>query len=119
MSELVLIVDDDERVYSNTQAFLEDEGYQVVIAISGEQGMELLQECRPQFAIVDMRLPGMDGDQFIEQASKQQTQLQFLIHTGSIEYKLPDFLCQNNQVRQSVFYKPLFSMEVLVKEMCS
>jgi DNA-binding response OmpR family regulator len=119
MSELVLIVDDDERVYSNTQAFLEDEGYRVIIAISGEHGMELLQKHKPRFAIVDMRLPGMDGNQFIRRASKQQTQLQFLIHTGSIEYRLPDFLRQNNQVRQSVFYKPLFSMDVLVREMCS
>jgi DNA-binding response OmpR family regulator len=119
MSELVLIVDDDEKIYSNTEAFLEDEGYRVIIATSGEQGIELLKKCRPTFAIVDMRLPGMDGNQFILLASRQQSQLQFLIHTGSIEYKLPTLLRENSQVRQSVFYKPLFSMEVLVKEMCS
>jgi DNA-binding response OmpR family regulator len=119
MSELVLIVDDDEKVYSNTQAFLEDEGYQVIIAISGEEGLLLLQDYTPTFAIVDMRLPGMDGNQFIQQASQLQSQLQFLIHTGSIEYKLPDLLRENTQVCQSVFYKPLFSMDVLVREMCS
>ncbi|MFT7410311.1 MAG: two-component system OmpR family response regulator [Oleispira sp.] len=119
MSELILIVDDDERVYSNTQAFLEDEGYQVIIAVSGEQGLLLLQEFKPKFAIVDMRLPGIDGNQFILQASQQQSQLQFLIHTGSTDYELPDLLRKNSRVRQSIFYKPLFSMEVLVREMCT
>jgi DNA-binding response OmpR family regulator len=119
MSELILIVDDDERVYSNTQAFLEDEGYQVIIAVSGEQGLLLLHEFKPKFAIVDMRLPGIDGNQFILQASQQQSQLQFLIYTGSTDYELPDFLRQNSRVRQSIFYKPLFSMEVLVHEMCT
>jgi two-component system OmpR family response regulator len=119
MSELILIVDDDERVYSNTQAFLEDEGYQVIIAVSGEQGLLLLQEFKPKFAIVDMRLPGIDGNQFILQASQQQSQLQFLIHTGSTDYELPDLLRENSRVRQSIFYKPLFSMEVLVREMCT
>jgi two-component system OmpR family response regulator len=118
MSDLVLIVDDDEKIYSNTEAFLEDEGYRVIIATSGEQGLLLLQQHRPKFAIVDMRLPGMDGNHFIQRASRQQSQLQFLIHTGSIEYKLPEVLRENSQVCQSVFYKPLFSMEVLVKEMC-
>jgi hypothetical protein len=84
MSELIFIVDDDERVYSNPQVFLEDE-----------------------------------GNQFILQASQQQSQLQFLIHTGSTDYELPDFLRQNSRVRQPIFYKPLFSMEVLVREMCT
>jgi two-component system OmpR family response regulator len=119
MSELILIVDDDERVYSNTQAFLEDEGYQVIIAVSGEQGLLLLQEFKPKFAIVDMRLPGIDGNQFILRASQQQSQLQFLIHTGSTDYELPDLLRKNSRVCQSIFYKPLFSMEVLVREMCT
>jgi DNA-binding response OmpR family regulator len=118
MSDLVLIVDDDEKIYSNTEAFLEDEGYQVIVATSGEQGMLLLQEYKPNFAIVDIRLPGMDGNQFIRRASQQQPQLKFLIHTGSIEYKLPEFLREDSQVCQSIFYKPLFSMEVLIKEMC-
>ncbi|MBL4796666.1 MAG: response regulator [Oleispira sp.] len=119
MSDLILIVDDDESVYSNIQAYLEDEGYQVCIAESGEQGLICLKTLRPQFAIVDMRLPGMAGDQFIRQAQRLQAGLQFLIHTGSVEYQLPDFLQGHPQVRQSIFYKPLLNMESLVAEMCS
>ncbi|OUS37767.1 hypothetical protein A9R00_10880 [Oleispira antarctica] len=119
MAGLVLIVDDDESVYINIQAYLEDEGYQVCIAESGEQGLLCLETLRPQFAIVDMRLPGMAGDQFIKKAQGLQAGLQFLIHTGSVEYQLPDFLRDNPQVRQSIFYKPLLNMDSLVSEMCS
>ncbi len=119
MSELILIVDDDECVAGNIQAYLEDEGYQVCIASSGEQALLVLDECKPDFAIVDMRLPGMDGNNFIQQASVIQNQLQFLIHTGSIEYTLPDFLRTNNKVRQSVFFKPIVNMGQFVSEMCS
>ena len=119
MAGLVLIVDDDESVYINIQAYLEDEGYQVCIAESGEQGLLCLETLRPKFAIVDMRLPGMAGDQFIKKAQGLQAGLQFLIHTGSVEYQLPDFLRDNPQVRQSIFYKPLLNMDSLVSEMCS
>jgi two-component system OmpR family response regulator len=117
MLKLILIVDDDERVYRNTQAFLEDEGYQIIIAVSGERSLLLLHEFKPKFAIVDMRLPGIDGNQFILHAS--QSQPQFLIHAGSTDHELPDFLRQDSHVRQSIFYKPLFSMEVLVCEICA
>lgn len=119
MSELVLIVDDDECVACNIQAYLEDEGFSVCVADSGEQALLLLQECSPAFAIVDMRLPGMDGNQFIRQASAIQVQLQYIIHTGSIEYTLPDFLRANSKVRQSVFFKPIVNMGRFVTEMCS
>lgn len=119
MASLVLIVDDDESVHSNIQAYLEDEGYQVCIAESGEQGLVCLESFQPQFAIVDMRLPGITGDQFIKQAQSLQPGLQFLIHTGSVEYELPEFLRGHPQVRQSIFYKPLLNMESLVTEMCS
>jgi len=119
MSELILIVDDDECVAGNIQAYLEDEGYRVCTAGSGEQALEVLEACSPDFAIVDMRLPGMNGNQFIQRASVFQNQLQFLIHTGSIEYTLPDYLRTNNKVRQSVFFKPVVNMASLVSEMCS
>lgn len=119
MSELIMIVDDDECVANNIQAYLEDEGFQVCVAHSGEQALLLLLNYRPSFAIVDMRLPEMDGNQFIQQASVIQSELQFLIHTGSIEYTLPDFLRANKQVRQSVFFKPIVNMGRFVSEMCS
>ncbi len=119
MSELILIVDDDECVATNIQAYLEDEGYRVCIAMSGEQALLVLRKHKPSFAIVDVRLPGMDGNEFIQQASIIHTKLQFLIHTGSIEYTLPDFLRTNRRVRQSVFYKPIVNMGAFVSEICS
>lgn len=119
MSDLVLIVDDDESVHINIRAFLEDEGYRVCVAESGEQALKYLEIYNPKFAIVDVRLSGMQGDQFIDCAHMICPELQFLIHTGSVEYQLPELLQANSKVRQSIFYKPLVNMESLVIEMCS
>lgn len=119
MPELVMIVDDDDCVATNIQAFLEDEGYQVVVADSGEQGLALLKKASIDFAIVDMRLPGMDGNEFIRRATELNSEIQFIIHTGSIEYSLPDSLRSNTRVRQSVFFKPIVNMGHFVSEMCA
>lgn len=119
MSKQILIVDDDECVATNIQAYLEDEGYRVVIAASGEEGLALIKNRPVDFAIVDMRLPGMDGNEFITLASGINSKTQFIIHTGSIEYSLPDFLRANTQVRQSVFFKPIVNMGHFVTEMCA
>jgi CheY-like chemotaxis protein len=119
MSKQILIVDDDECVATNIQAYLEDEGYRVNTAASGEEGLEVLKEGSVDFAIVDMRLPGMDGNNFIAQASQLNSKTQYIIHTGSVEYSLPDDLRANAQVRQSVFFKPIVNMSHFVTEMCA
>lgn len=119
MSELILIVDDDPWVYSNLQAFLEDEGYDVMVAESGEQALELLKRQVPSFAIVDMRLPIMDGNEFIYRANQLHASIRFLIHTGSVEYELPEALRNVEQVSAKIFYKPLVNMGLLLEEICT
>ena len=58
-SVLVLVVDDEEMVRENLEAYLEDEGFNVVTASSGEDALNLLAEVSPHVGIIDMRLPVM------------------------------------------------------------
>ena len=57
----VLFVEDDNQIRSLLRMHLEDEGYRVIEAESGERGIELFAADPPDLAIVDLLLPGMHG----------------------------------------------------------
>lgn len=57
----VLVVEDDPVVAESMVVFLQVEGYQVRSAASAEAALELLGTFRPQVALVDIGLPGLDG----------------------------------------------------------
>jgi len=57
----VLLVDDDAKLLRVLTLRLEAEGYQVVAAVSGEDALRRLEECRPHMVLTDLRMPGIDG----------------------------------------------------------
>jgi FixJ family two-component response regulator len=61
MNERLLIVDDETNVRLNFRMTLETEGYEIFDARSGEQALQLLAKHSFALAILDVRLPGMDG----------------------------------------------------------
>ena len=61
MSANILIVDDETNVRLNYRVALETEGYKVFEAVSGARALETLLGRPFNLAILDMRIPGMDG----------------------------------------------------------
>lgn len=65
MASHILLVEDDERIRTSMRLALEDEGYDIGEAGSGEEALELYGQASPQtpfdLLIVDIMLPGMDG----------------------------------------------------------
>jgi DNA-binding NtrC family response regulator len=61
MNKRILIVDDEANVRLNYRMTLEWEDYEIVEARSGEQALKVLSEHPFDLAILDLRLPGMDG----------------------------------------------------------
>ena len=57
----ILAVEDDERIRSAVKLALEDEGWTVDEAESGEQAIELFQRASPDVVLIDIMLPGIDG----------------------------------------------------------
>ena len=57
----VAIVDDDEDIRYTVQGLLERWGHEVLIADSGIAGVELIVRTRPDVALLDIGLPGLDG----------------------------------------------------------
>jgi signal transduction histidine kinase/CheY-like chemotaxis protein len=60
-SRRVLVVDDDDNVRATSVKLLEAQGYQVVMADTGEKGVELALALRPEIAIIDLGMPGLNG----------------------------------------------------------
>lgn len=113
----ILLVDDEQMVRDNLEAYLEDEGLEVETAASAEQGLALLAQQTFEVAIVDMRLPGMSGNEFIRRALARGHRLNFLIHTGSLEYRLPSDLLSNGLNSRHVLHKPLADMNILTERL--
>lgn len=61
MSNKLLIVDDDNEIRKVTGIYLENEGYEVLKAESGEQALKLISENSIDLVILDIMMPGMDG----------------------------------------------------------
>ena len=61
MAMRVLTVEDDERIQAAMRLALEDEGYSVVEAATGEEALELFGRRPADVVLIDLMLPGMDG----------------------------------------------------------
>lgn len=59
--DLILVVDDDDDILRFVQFNLEVEGFGVLTARDGETALRLAQQHRPDLAVVDLMMPGVDG----------------------------------------------------------
>lgn len=109
----ILVLDDERLIRINLAAFLTDEGYHTLEAESGEAALSLLAKHQVDLVLVDLRLPGLDGAQFMLTAHQLRPGLRFLIHTGSMEFRLPAELAAIGLGKDDVFCKPLPDMAVL------
>jgi len=58
---VVLVADDDEDVLELVAAVLEEEGYEIETARDGLEALDRLSTRRPDLALLDVRMPGVDG----------------------------------------------------------
>jgi DNA-binding NtrC family response regulator len=107
----VLIVDDEAMIRENLKAYLEDEGLQVAAFEAVIPALAWLQRGRScPVCIMDMRLPDMDGNTAIRLLHQRYPLMEFLIHTGSSSYSLPDDLRAMGLNDACVYHKPLADM---------
>lgn len=64
---MVLVVDDEPAIRELLTAFLEDEGYQVLTAANGQEGLSSLAQYRPSLVISDIMMPLMNGYELCRQ----------------------------------------------------
>jgi two-component system OmpR family response regulator len=108
----VLLVDDDEMIRDCVTAYLEDEGFSVHGAVSGEEALALIARICPTVCISDMRLPGMDGEEFIIKAHTICPATGYLLHTGML-CSLSDELRLIGMTADDVLLKPIHNLSKL------
>ena len=81
-NETILIVDDEESVRKSLADVMRDEGYDVVTASSGKEGIDLLNETQPALALLDIAMPGMDGIEVLSKFRELRPDMPVIMVTG-------------------------------------
>ena len=66
MSKTILIVDDEPNIVVPLQFLMEKNGYQALVAQSGEEALEAVSKYSPDLVLLDIMLPGIDGFEVCE-----------------------------------------------------
>ena len=78
----LLVVDDESRIRATFGEFFEKRGFDVELASDGEQGLDKLREGEFDVAIVDIRMPGMDGSELARHVVEEGIDTSLIILTG-------------------------------------
>jgi serine phosphatase RsbU (regulator of sigma subunit) len=81
----IVVIDDNANDIGVTRRFLERRGFEVVAALSGEEGLRLARETSPEAIVVDYRMPGMNGFEVTQRVKSdpQLSTIPVLMLTGS------------------------------------
>ncbi len=112
-SKTVLILDDDTIVRLSFIAYFEDRCWEVLPAASAEEAIDLVKHHNPNGAIVDIRLPSVDGNEFLRHVGKHKPDISCIVCTGSPEYVFPEDVAALPNVSKKVFIKPVHDLPTL------
>lgn len=111
----VLVIDDEPGICMSLTAFLVDYGFDASSAESAEEALDLMKSNTYDVCIVDMRLPGMSGEELIIEARDHYPLQRHIIYTGSISFNLSEQLLELGMRPEHVFLKPVRVLTLLVK----
>ena len=78
----LLVIDDEEANVRVLAITLKSDGYQVLTAFSGEEGLEVFQQDQPDIILTDIKMPGMDGIQVLKKIKALNSEVEVIIITG-------------------------------------
>jgi len=78
----ILIIDDDENIRKVLQTILEDEGYYIETAETAKKGIEKSEETFYNLALIDIRLPDMEGIELLTKLRETKPKMRKIIVTG-------------------------------------
>ncbi len=82
VQKTILIVDDEEALREALVKILEDDGYEVIAAESGERAIEILHDYPVDLMLTDIRMPGMSGIDLLKKVREIHHTLGVIILTG-------------------------------------
>ena len=115
MTKSILIVDDEPDFLSLTALFLKRNGYELFTAPDGEKALLAVKEKKPDFILLDIRMPGMSGYEVLEKIRKDQSvpNIPVVFLTADTRICPPENLARLGA--QGYFLKPFETGELLAK----
>ncbi len=78
-----LVAIDDELEFTKTiDQFFSSRGYEVHVALTGTSGVELVDYHHPDVVLVDLKLPGMDGDEVLKHIRRTHPTTKVIVITA-------------------------------------
>ena len=84
MPQTILIVDDERRMVSLLQSYLEQEGYRVLTAYNGREALEVARRENPDLVVLDIMMPEMNGYEFMG-ARRAESDTPIIMLTAKVE----------------------------------
>ncbi|GAU09237.1 CBS domain-containing protein [Desulfoplanes formicivorans] len=78
----VLMVDDEERFRSTTSKILERKGYEVSMAASAEEALDILKRTTHDVVVLDIKMPGLSGEEALPRIKEIDADIQVIMLTG-------------------------------------
>lgn len=82
LGDRILVVDDEPIVLRNCKRILEEEGFGVSTAKSGEQALKILKQESFDLVITDLMMLAVDGMELLQQIKKTQIETEVIMITG-------------------------------------
>ncbi|KXG77196.1 sigma-54-dependent transcriptional regulator [Thermotalea metallivorans] len=84
----LLIIDDEKSIRLSLQVGLNKTGVKIFTAASGEEGLSIFHEIKPDIAIIDIKLPGIDGIEVLRRIRKENQNCIIIMITYISEVRL-------------------------------
>jgi DNA-binding response OmpR family regulator len=79
----VLVIDDEQGIRALLDTLLRRKGYQVIVAESGQKGLECFHREHPDVLVLDLKMPEMDGFTVLQQVRSLDPIIPVIILTGA------------------------------------
>ncbi|MCC3770006.1 response regulator transcription factor [Streptomyces sp. UNOC14_S4] len=110
---VVLVVEDDPGVRSTLEQLLRFEGYRVLTAADGRQALEILEQRRPDVAVVDVVMPRLDGLSLCRMLRRRGDRLPVLVLTA--RHQVGDRVAGLDAGADDYLVKPFATEELLAR----
>ncbi len=82
MGAEILIVDDEVEFAETFAERLRLRGFAARTARSGEQALQMLEEGEPKIMVLDLKMPGMDGEEVLRRVKQSRCEVEVIILSG-------------------------------------
>lgn len=83
----ILLVDDEPSIQIVYREEFEDEGYEVLSALNGEDGLEIFKTEKPDIVILDIHMPGMNGIDVLRQMKMLRSDIPVILSSAFQEFQ--------------------------------